>query len=221
MTGRDRGNASVGIRVSIVIFQFAKVVEMIIAALAILVARSFNPMFFQPCPGWKVLRATWIIADVVTRGIRFMSVLKSWPRSKRVVASFAVGHDLRAEVIQVLGSTSIFTPPNDWRAVRIQCISRRTCQWQPAHSHQVEVHSTNQYDPPPLRAANKGYPRITGHCFRIGGTTFYLISGVPPDMVKKFLEYWRYLDSDYLGAIHIEMAPLDPHTQHRFVRKPA
>jgi hypothetical protein len=52
-----------------------------------------------------------------------------------------------------------------------------------------------------------------------------LISGVPPDMVKKFgrwrsqafLEYWRCLD--YLGAIHIEpeMLPLNPdaHRQQR------
>lgn len=69
-----------------------------------------------------------------------------------------------------------------------------------------------------LGAARKGYPRISGHCFRIGGTTFYLVSGVPPDMVKKFgrwrsqafLEYWRCLD--YLGAIHIEMLPLRPRT---------
>ena len=52
-----------------------------------------------------------------------------------------------------------------------------------------------------LNATKKGYPRISGHCFRIGRTTFYLISGVPPDMVKKFgrwrsqafLEYWRCL----------------------------
>ena len=66
-----------------------------------------------------------------------------------------------------------------------------------------------------LKAAKKGYPRISGHCFRIGGTTFYLVSGVPPDMVKKFgrwhsqafLEYWRCLD--YLGAIHIDMLPLN------------
>lgn len=72
-----------------------------------------------------------------------------------------------------------------------------------------------------LRATDKGYPRVTGHCFRIGGTTFYLISGVPPDMVKKFgrwrsqafLEYWRCLD--YLGAIHIEMLPLNPQARHR------
>jgi hypothetical protein len=67
-----------------------------------------------------------------------------------------------------------------------------------------------------LRATRKGYPRISGHCFRIGGTTFYLVSRVPPDMVKKFgrwrsqafLEYWRCLD--YLGAIHIDMLPLKP-----------
>jgi hypothetical protein len=44
--------------------------------------------------------------------------------------------------------------------------------------------------------------------------TFYLVSVVPPDMVKKFghwrsqafLEYWCCLD--YLGAIHFEMLPL-------------
>jgi hypothetical protein len=68
-----------------------------------------------------------------------------------------------------------------------------------------------------LRTTNKRYPRITGHCFCSGGTTFYLISGVPPDMVKKFscwrshafLEYWHCLD--YLGALHIEMLPLKPH----------
>jgi hypothetical protein len=70
-----------------------------------------------------------------------------------------------------------------------------------------------------LRKARKDHPRITGHCFRIGGTTFYLVSGVPPDMVKKFgrwrsqafLEYWRCLD--YLGAIHINMLPLKPGLQ--------
>jgi hypothetical protein len=69
-----------------------------------------------------------------------------------------------------------------------------------------------------LKATGKNYPRISGHCFRIGGTTFYLVSGVPPDMVKKFgrwrsqafLEYWRCLD--YLGAMHIEMLPLKPQT---------
>jgi hypothetical protein len=67
-----------------------------------------------------------------------------------------------------------------------------------------------------LKATGKNFPRISGHCFRIGGTTFYLVSGVPPDMVKKFgrwrsqafLEYWRCLD--YLGAMHIEMLPLQP-----------
>ena len=72
-----------------------------------------------------------------------------------------------------------------------------------------------------LRATNKRYPRITGHCFHIGGTTFYLVSGVPPDIVKKFgrwrsqafLEYWRCLD--YLGAMHIEMLPLHLHAQQQ------
>ncbi|PPQ94515.1 hypothetical protein CVT25_014169 [Psilocybe cyanescens] len=45
-----------------------------------------------------------------------------------------------------------------------------------------------------------GYPRTTGHCFRIGGTTELLLAGVPPDIVKtmgrwssdSFLRYWRF-----------------------------
>ncbi|KAJ7760576.1 DNA breaking-rejoining enzyme [Mycena metata] len=46
-----------------------------------------------------------------------------------------------------------------------------------------------------------GLPRLTGHCFRIGGTTELLLAGVPPDIVKlmgrwssdAFLRYWRAL----------------------------
>ncbi|KAF7303342.1 hypothetical protein MIND_00561900 [Mycena indigotica] len=47
-----------------------------------------------------------------------------------------------------------------------------------------------------------GYPRLTGHSFRIGGTTELLLRGVPPHVVKAtgrwssdaFLKYWRSLD---------------------------
>lgn len=47
-----------------------------------------------------------------------------------------------------------------------------------------------------------GYPKTTGHCFRIGGTTELLVAGTPPDVVKamgrwssdSFLRYWRTLD---------------------------
>lgn len=47
-----------------------------------------------------------------------------------------------------------------------------------------------------------GYPRSTGHCFRIGGTTELLVAGVPPDIVRatgrwsseSFFRYWRSLD---------------------------
>ena len=48
-----------------------------------------------------------------------------------------------------------------------------------------------------------GYPRTTGHSFRIGGTTELLAAGVSPDVVRttgrwssaSFLRYWRSLDS--------------------------
>jgi integrase len=48
-----------------------------------------------------------------------------------------------------------------------------------------------------------GYERMSGHSFRIGGTTHLLLSGVPPDVVavqgrwtsNAFLSYWRQVDS--------------------------
>lgn len=58
-----------------------------------------------------------------------------------------------------------------------------------------------------------GYPRTTGHCFRIGGTTELLVAGTPPDVVKvmgrwssdSFLRYWRSLDDiapQYIRHLH-------------------
>lgn len=86
--------------VFVMILQFAKVVEMFIAMLAIWVTRTLNPMFFQPQPGWKVLRAS--IASVVTGGIVYM-LMKSRPRSKRTFAAFAVGHSIRRKSVSLLG----------------------------------------------------------------------------------------------------------------------
>lgn len=59
-----------------------------------------------------------------------------------------------------------------------------------------------------------GYPRTTGHCFRIGGTTELLVAGIPPDVVKatgrwssdSFLRYWRALDDiapRYVRHLHM------------------
>jgi hypothetical protein len=59
----------------------------------------------------------------------------------------------------------------------------------------------------------RGFPRATGHCFRIGGTTQLLLSGVPPDVVKvtgrwssdSFLRYWRALD--IIAPLHLKNIP--------------
>ncbi|CUA71572.1 Dynein heavy chain domain-containing protein 1 [Rhizoctonia solani] len=59
-----------------------------------------------------------------------------------------------------------------------------------------------------------GHPRITGHCFRIGGTNTYMESGVPAEIVKSkgrwesdaFLVYWR--NKNRLAAAHTERIPL-------------
>ncbi|KAF9224483.1 hypothetical protein BS17DRAFT_641968, partial [Gyrodon lividus] len=55
-----------------------------------------------------------------------------------------------------------------------------------------------------------GIPAITGHSFRIGGTTELLLTGVPPDIVKAlgrwssdaFLRYWHSLE--LLAPLHME-----------------
>lgn len=65
-----------------------------------------------------------------------------------------------------------------------------------------------------------GYPRTTGHCFRIGGTTELLIAGTPPDVVKatgrwsseSFLRYWRSLDD--IAPQHIRNLTT-PRRRHR------
>ncbi|KAF9063202.1 hypothetical protein BDP27DRAFT_1427091 [Rhodocollybia butyracea] len=57
--------------------------------------------------------------------------------------------------------------------------------------------------------AAHGIPCITGHSFRIRGTTHYLLNGVSPNVVaalgrwksNAFLFYWRNLDS--LASIHL------------------
>jgi hypothetical protein len=67
-----------------------------------------------------------------------------------------------------------------------------------------------------------GYPRTTGHCFRIGGTTELLVAGVHPDVVKatgrwsseSFLRYWRSLDAiapRHVRNIHLSR---DKHKHH-------
>ena len=103
--------------VFVVILQFTKVVEMFIATLAIWMARTLNPMFFQRLPGRKILRA--ILADVVRRGIGLM-LIKSWQRSKRAIASLAVGHDMhdiRRKSYKWVTSGEVFLKSvgNNWR----------------------------------------------------------------------------------------------------------
>ncbi|KIY61179.1 hypothetical protein CYLTODRAFT_384779 [Cylindrobasidium torrendii FP15055 ss-10] len=59
-----------------------------------------------------------------------------------------------------------------------------------------------------------GLGPLTGHSFRIGGATHYLVNGVETNVVKAmgrwksdaFEEYWR--DLEVLAEIHIEMMPM-------------
>lgn len=62
--------------------------------------------------------------------------------------------------------------------------------------------------------AAAGMQRITGHCFRIGGTTALLRAGVEPDVVKmagrwrsdSFLRYWRAIDN--IISLHMDLCDL-------------
>lgn len=69
-----------------------------------------------------------------------------------------------------------------------------------------------------------GYPRSTGHSFRIGGTTHLLLAGVSPDVVKvmgrwssdAFHRYWR--STDALAAIHATNVSIDSsHKRRRLI----
>lgn len=58
---------------------------------------------------------------------------------------------------------------------------------------------------------SQGLPRITGHCFHIGGTTELLLHNVPPHIVKvmgqwssdSFLRYWCNLE--HIAPLHAEL----------------
>jgi hypothetical protein len=71
-----------------------------------------------------------------------------------------------------------------------------------------------------------GYPRTTGHCFRIGGTTELLIAGTPPDVVKatgrwssdSFMRYWQSLDA--LAPQHIRNIHTFRRRRRRRTRQP-
>jgi hypothetical protein len=64
-----------------------------------------------------------------------------------------------------------------------------------------------------------GLPRFTGHSFRIGGTTHYLLAGVPPDVVKvmgrwssdAFLRYWR--STEHIAPLHANNTSLRRYNQ--------
>lgn len=70
-----------------------------------------------------------------------------------------------------------------------------------------------------------GMQVITGHCFRIGGTTALLRAGVDPDVVKmagrwrsdSFLRYWRTLDN--IISLHMDLCDVYWSTSKR-VRTP-
>jgi hypothetical protein len=61
--------------------------------------------------------------------------------------------------------------------------------------------------------ARHSLPRLTGHAFRVGGTTELLVAGVPPHIVKMmgrwtseaFLVYWRSLE--LISPQHAELLP--------------
>jgi hypothetical protein len=67
-----------------------------------------------------------------------------------------------------------------------------------------------------------GYPRTTGHCFRIGGTTELLVAGTHPDVVRatgrwsseSFLRYWRSLDA--IAPRHIRNLHIPRHRHERY-----
>ncbi|KAJ3830808.1 DNA breaking-rejoining enzyme, partial [Lentinula raphanica] len=155
------------------------------------------------------------------------SAVESYPKSLPHVRDLAEpngdgAHSLhlpKTKTQQVRGEKVIITPNgtevDPIRALRKHIATNRLGQDDPLFAFRtrdgrMEVLSKSMF----LSMCNKtwsthGVPRITGHCFRIGGTTHYLLAGVSPDIVKAlgrwksdaFLHYWRNLDQ--LATIHV------------------
>lgn len=72
-----------------------------------------------------------------------------------------------------------------------------------------------------------GFPKITGHCFRIGGTTELLLRGLSPDLVRKMgrwssdahLRYWR--QTNLLAADQAELLQERSHQKESRAAAPA
>ncbi|KAJ3768134.1 hypothetical protein FB446DRAFT_650975 [Lentinula raphanica] len=155
------------------------------------------------------------------------SAVESYPKSLPRVRDLAEPngdgarslHLPKTKTQQVRGEKVIITPNrtevDPIRALRKHIATNRLGQDNPLFAFRtrdggMEVLSKSMF----LSTCNKtwsthGVPRITGHCFRIGGTTHYLLAGVSPDIVKAlgrwksdaFLRYWRNLDQ--LATIHV------------------
>lgn len=74
--------------------------------------------------------------------------------------------------------------------------------------------------------AQAGFPRMTGHSFRIGGTSALLKAGVPPDVVRSMgrwssdahFRYWR--DLFEIATMHAEHLPEQPRQLTANERRP-
>ncbi|KAL1713730.1 hypothetical protein EV715DRAFT_211073 [Schizophyllum commune] len=106
-------------------------------------------------------------------------------------------------------------PSDPIEATRNHCILNRIGEHTPLasyvhHGKRIALTSNTM-----LRRCNaiwqkRGLKRYTGHCFRIGGTTHFLLCGVNPDVVRAlgrwsssaFLKYWRSVS--ILATLHIE-----------------
>ncbi|KAF9223568.1 hypothetical protein BS17DRAFT_796183 [Gyrodon lividus] len=149
---------------------------------------------------------------------RLGEILSQWEKSFK--ASFMVCRHHLAPPFNQNGSWKCHLPftkvaKNKGEDV---CICRQQGQSDPIAA--ITNHLARNPGPPniPLFAyiSPPGIPSITGHSFRIGGTTELLLAGVPPDVVKAlgrwssdaFLRYWRSLE--LLAPLHVETLLVSP-----------
>ncbi|KIJ53918.1 hypothetical protein M422DRAFT_24925 [Sphaerobolus stellatus SS14] len=109
-------------------------------------------------------------------------------------------------------------PLNPVAAVKLHFLTSQLPLSAPLFSYYVEGKIIPLSKPTFIKRCNtiwtaKGLPRITGHSFRIGGTTELLLAGVPTDVVKAlgrwssdtFLVYWRSFSE--LAPLYVSNLP--------------
>lgn len=173
-----------------------------------------NTLFYGQIRSGKLLPSSPFVEKFDRKLHSTVACLRAYnaDRSRRLKLPSTKMEPIRGEEIILSAQESISDPNNAIdRHIRINRLSPNDPLFSYRDKHSELKVLTKKLM---LEVCNRAWsrhsvPRMTGHCFRIGGTTHYLLAGIPCDVVKvlgrwksdAFIKYWRNLDS--LATLHI------------------